>query len=49
MHGTIRFSSLPQIMRSNTFCEKTRILMHRFQQNYFSLVMSPKHIPKFTI
>ena len=35
-------------MRNNTFCENTRLTMHKFQQSYLSLEMSTKHNPKFT-
>ena len=45
MHSSVRF--LPQIMKNNTFCENTRLKMHKFQQSYFFLEMSKKHIPKF--
>ena len=33
MHSSVRF--LPQIMKNNTFCENTRLKMHKFQQSYF--------------
>ena len=46
MHSSVRF--LPQIMRPNTFCENTRLIMHKFQQSYFFFEMSKKHIPKLT-
>ena len=39
---------LPHIMRNNTFCENTKLVLHKFQQSYFFLVMSTQHITKFT-
>ena len=46
MHSSVRFQ--PQIMRNNTFCEKRRLVMHKFQQSYLFLEMSTKNISKFT-
>ena len=46
MHSSDRFSL--QIMRNNTFCENTTLIRHKFQQSYFFLEMSTKHIPQFT-
>ena len=31
MHSSVRF--LPQIMRNNTLCENTRLIIHKFQQS----------------
>ena len=45
IHSSVRF--LPHLMRNNTFCENTKLLMHTFQQSYFFLEMSTKHITKF--
>ena len=36
------------MMRNNTFCENTSLIMHISQQSYFFLEMSTKHISKFT-
>ena len=46
MHESVRF--LPQIIRNNTFLRNTGLMMHKFQQIYFFLEMSTKHILKFT-
>ena len=45
MHSSVRL--LSEIMKNNTFCENTRLKMHKFQQSYYFLEMSTKHIPKF--
>ena len=46
MHSSVRF--LLQIMRNDTFCENTSLIVHISQQSYFFLEMSTKHISKFT-